>query len=123
MKTLSKAEEQLMEIIWRQEKLFLKDIIEALPVPRPATTTVATLLKRMQEKGYVEYELYGNSRAYFAKVDKDSYFARHLNNLVENYFNNSALEFASFFTTKTKMTGEQLNELKNIINRQLKGKK
>jgi BlaI family transcriptional regulator, penicillinase repressor len=59
---LSKAEEQLMELIWQQEKIFLKDLVEAHPDPKPASTTVATLLKRMQDKGFVGYELFGNSR-------------------------------------------------------------
>jgi BlaI family transcriptional regulator, penicillinase repressor len=62
MNQLSKTEEQLMEYIWKLEKVFMKDLIDCYPEPKPATTTIATLLKRMQDKGFVGYVLYGNSR-------------------------------------------------------------
>jgi BlaI family transcriptional regulator, penicillinase repressor len=65
---LSKTEERLMELIWRNEKVFLKDLIDSYPDPKPAPSTIATLLKRMQDKGFVGYKLYGNSRQYYPLV-------------------------------------------------------
>src|ERR1035437_3312770 len=97
---LSKTEEQLMELIWNHEKVFLKDLVDSFPDPKPATTTIATLLKRMQDKGFVGYTLFGNSREYYPLVNKDDYFSKHVNGMIRNYFGNSSLQFASFFTTK-----------------------
>ncbi len=73
MQQLTNAEEQLMEHLWRLEKAFMKDLLEAYPEPKPATTTVATLLKRMNQKGFVGFELYGNSRQYYPLVQKKDY--------------------------------------------------
>ncbi|MET0466965.1 MAG: BlaI/MecI/CopY family transcriptional regulator [Chitinophagaceae bacterium] len=123
MTKLAKAEEQLMELIWQQEKVFLKDLIEAHPDPKPAATTVATLLKRMQDKGFVGYELLGNSRRYFALVNKDDYFSKHIGDMVKDYFGDSALQFASFFTSNANLSTDELEELKKIINQEIKKKK
>ena len=123
MAKLSKSEEQLMEIIWAGEKVFLKDILEASPEPKPAATTVATLLKRMQDKGFVGYNLLGNSRQYYALVKKKDYFSKHVKGMVKNYFGNSALQFASFFTAVGGMTKSELEELRELIDLEIKKKK
>lgn len=120
---LSPAEEQLMEYIWQQEKAFMKDLIEAYPDPKPAGTTVATLLKRMTEKGVISFVQYGNSRQYHPLIKKEEYFSRHVKNLIENYFDNSAMQFASFFTKETKLTKKQLEELRKIIDSEIKKRK
>lgn len=120
---LSKTEEQVMECIWRQEKAYLKDIIDSFPDPKPASTTIATLLKRMQDKGFVAYETHGNTRQYYALVKKEDYFSKHVNGIIENFFGNSALQFASFFTANTKLTTKQLEELRKIIDQEIKKKK
>ena len=117
---LTKAEEQLMEIIWQQEKVFLKDILFAYPEPKPAGTTIATLLKRMQDKGFVAYETFGNSRQYFALVKKSDYFSKEVNGIIKNYFSNSALQFASFFTSSSNITQKELEDLKKIIDVEIK---
>jgi len=120
---LSKAEEQLMEIIWQQEKIFMKDIIEKYPEPKPATTTIATLLKRMQDKGFVSYNLFGNSREYYPLVKKADYFSKHVKGMIKKFFNNSPMQFASFFTTETNLTKAQLEDLKKLVDQQIKEKK
>lgn len=117
---LSKSEEQLMELIWKHEKVFMKDLLEMHPAPVPASTTIATLLKRMQDKGYVGYEIFGNSRQYYALVKKDDHFKKQMKGIVKDYFSNSALQFASFFTTSGNLTSEELEELKKIIDQQIK---
>ena len=94
---LSKTEEQLMEVIWNKEKVFLKDLIDSYPEPKPATTTIATLLKRMQDKGFVGYTLFGNSRQYYPLVKKEDYFSKHVKGIIKDYFGNSALQFAFLF--------------------------
>ena len=120
---LSNAEEQLMEHLWKLEKAFMKDLLEAYPEPKPATTTVATLLKRMIDKKFVAYNEFGNSREYYPLVKKSDYFSKHVNGLIKNFFDNSASQFASFFTTETNLSEKELEELKKIIDVQLQKKK
>ncbi len=120
---LSKTEEILMEQIWKHETIFMKDLIESFPDPKPASTTVATLLKRMQEKGFVGYKLFGNSRQYYPLIEKQDYFTKQVKGMIGNFFENSALQFASFFTTNTDLTNNELEELKKIIDEQIKHNK
>lgn len=120
---LSNSEEQLMEYIWQNEKIYMKELLNCYDDPKPATTTIATLLKRMQKKGFVGYELTGNSRAYYALVAKDNYFSSQVNDIISKYFDNSPSQFASFFTKETRMTKKQLEELKSIIDNEIKKKK
>lgn len=120
---LTDTEEQLMELIWERQKIFMKDIIEFYPDPKPAVTTIATLLKRMQNKGFVGYEVMGNSRQYFPLVKKSDYFSKHVNGLIKNFFGSSAMQFASFFTTETDLTAKELKDLKKIIDNELNRKK
>ncbi|MHA7058777.1 BlaI/MecI/CopY family transcriptional regulator [Aquimarina sp. M1] len=116
---LSKAEEQLMKYLWKLEKAFMKDLLDAFPEPKPATTTVATLLKRMTDKGFIDYTLYGKSREYYPLVKKTDYFSKHVNGLIKNFFNDSASQFASFFTSETNLSTLELEELKKIVDQEL----
>lgn len=116
---LPQTEEQLMQYIWDLQHAFLKDILEKYPEPKPAQSTTATLLKRLTDKGFIDFKTFGNSRSYFPIVSKDDYFTTHMNTIVANYFNNSALKFASFFTQKSKMTKKELEELKKIVDQQI----
>ncbi len=120
--TLSKSEEELMNIIWKLKKAFMKDLLEAYSEPKPATTTVATLLKRMIDKGFVSYKSYGRSREYYPLVRKKDYFSKHVKGLIKNFFNDSPSQFASFFTEETNLSKEELENLKRIIDQQLKDK-
>jgi BlaI family penicillinase repressor len=117
---LSKTEEQLMHYLWKRKKAFLKDLLEDFPEPKPATTTVATLLKRVNDKGFIGYELFGKSREYFPLIKKTDYFSNHVNGLIKNFFNDSANQFASFFTRETDLTTAELEELKKVIDAQIK---
>ena len=100
----------------------MKDLLESYPDPKPATTTISTLLTRMQEKNFVGYESLGKSREYFPLVTKESYFSKHLNSLIKNFFNDSPAQFASFFTKKAELTQDELEALKEIIDDQIKQK-
>lgn len=120
MQKLTKTEEYLMDMLWEHGNLFMKEIIELHSDPRPAPTTIATLLKRMQEKGFVGYNLYGNSRQYYPMVEKTDYFSNKVKGMVSNFFNDSPLEFASFFTSSTDLSDQQLVELREIIENEIK---
>lgn len=116
---LTPAEETLMQHLWSRGQAYMKDLIDAYDEPRPAATTVATLLKRMTDKGFVGYHERGNSREYHALVSSNDYFAKHVNGLIKNFFNNSAAQFASFFTTQTNLSADELAQLRKIIDEQI----
>jgi len=111
-----------MQYLWKLEKAFMKDLLDLFPEPKPAATTVATLLKRMTDKGFVSYKEYGKSREYFPQVQKSDYSSKQMNGMIKNFFNNSASQFASFFTQQTNMTSAELEELKKIIDSEIKKK-
>ncbi|NKI30706.1 BlaI/MecI/CopY family transcriptional regulator [Croceivirga thetidis] len=117
---LSKSEEELMNILWKLKKAFMKDLLESYPEPKPATTTVATLLKRMIDKGFVAYESIGRSREYYPLVKKKAYFSNHVNGLIKNFFNDSPSQFASFFTESANLSKEELQNLRDMIDQQIK---
>ena len=116
---LTVAEKDLMEIIWQKNTAFMKDIIEEYPEPKPATTTIATLLKRMQNKDLIGYKTYGNSRQYFPKVSKEVYFKEEMTSMIDKFFNSSASQFASFFTSNTKMSQSELKQLRDLIDQKI----
>lgn len=117
---LTDSEKVLMDILWEKKRIFMKDILEAYPDPKPAATTIATLLKRMQNKELVGYTLYGNSREYFPKVEKGEYFKEEMTSMIDRFFNSSVSQFASFFTSNAKLSQKQLKELRDIIDEQIK---
>lgn len=120
---LTQTEEELMQHLWKLEKAFMKDLLEEYSDPKPAPTTVATLLKRMTEKGFVDYEQMGRSRQYYPLVKKSDYFSKHVNGLIKKFFNNSASQFASFFTSETNLSEKELEELKAIVEQEIQKKK
>ena len=119
---LTNAEEQIMKLLWKLDKAFIRDLLNEFPDPKPAPTTVITLLKRMIDKGFVSYKQYGNSREYFPLIKKADYFSDHLNGLIKDFFNNSTVQFASFFTNETYMNKEELKELRDLVDRKITSK-
>ena len=115
---LSNAEEQVMKYIWKLERAYMKNIFEEFPKPKPAKTTISTLLKRMTGKGFVGFEQHGSNRLYYPLVKKTDYFSLHLKTLINDFFNNSATQFASFFTSEISET--ELKELRDLVEKQIK---
>jgi predicted transcriptional regulator len=120
---LTKAEEQVMRYLWTLEKAYLKNILDEFPDPKPATTTIATLLKRVIDKGFVGYNQHGSNREYFPRVKKTEYFSKQVNSMIKDYFNNSASQFASFFTSETNLNLTDLEEIKQLVELKIKTKK
>jgi len=120
---LTSAEEQIMKLLWKLEKAFIRDLLNEFPDPKPASTTVLTLLKRMIDKGFVSYKLYGNSREYYPLIKKSDYFSAHINGLIRDFFNNSTAQFASFFANETSLTQEELKELRDMVDKKIESKK
>ena len=119
-KTLTKAEEQIMQAIWKIEKGFLKDIIDALPEPKPHSNTVATVLKILVDKKFVGIETFGRLNQYHALVPKDDYTQSSIKSLVEGYFDGSFSSAVSFMVDKNKLSVADLEFLLKQIKKQKK---
>ena len=119
---LTNAEEQVMKFLWKLERAYLKNILDEFTEPRPAATTIATLLKRMTDKGFVGYNQHGSNREYFPLVQKTDYFAKNFNLLINDFFNNSTSQFASFFTNETNLSLSELEELKRLVEKRIENK-
>jgi BlaI family transcriptional regulator, penicillinase repressor len=116
---LTNAEEQVMKFLWKLEKAYMKNILDEFPEPKPATTTVSTLLKRMIDKGFVGYNQHGSNREYYPLIKKNDYFSKNINLLIKDFFNNSAAQFASFFTNETNLSLSELEELKKLVEKKI----
>ena len=108
-----------MKQLWRHGPSFLRDLLDTLPEPKPAKTTVATLLKRMVDKDVVGFKTFGNSRQYYPRVSKQAYFGNKLRGMIDDFFDASPTAFASFFTEEADFTPDQLRELQGLIDGKL----
>ena len=116
---LTNAEERVMKFLWKLERAYMKNILDEFSDPKPATTTIATLLKRMTDKGFVGYNQHGSNREYYPLVKKTDYFSKNFNLLIKDFFNNSASQFASFFTNETNLSLSELEELKRLVEKKI----
>ncbi|KPK85884.1 MAG: hypothetical protein AMS27_06415 [Bacteroides sp. SM23_62_1] len=123
MKELTRAEEQVMQCLWSLEKGFLKDIVEQFPEPKPAYTTVSTVIRVLVKKGFIGYRAYGKIHEYYPLVDRENYFKNHFRDLIRDYFSGSPGRFASFFAREGDLNLTELEEIRNLIEEQIKQKK
>lgn len=123
MKELTKAEEQIMQVLWEIEQGFVKDIIELLPEPKPAYNTVSTIVRILEKKNFVSYKAYGKTHQYYPIVSKDEYKKAFFGNFLKNYFSNSFTQMVSFFTNTDNVDINDLEELKSIIDQEIKENK
>ncbi|TQM48987.1 putative transcriptional regulator [Arcticibacter tournemirensis] len=122
MKELTKAEEQIMQILWQLEKGFVKDVIDELPEPKPAYNTVSTIIRILETKGFVDHEAFGKSHQYYPLVSKEQYKSFATEKLLTNYFSNSVEKMFSFFVKKEKIDLHEADEILKLI-KNLKNKK
>jgi BlaI family transcriptional regulator, penicillinase repressor len=115
MKELTKAEEQVMQYTWNLEKGYLKDIVEQFPDPKPAYTTISTVIRVLVKKGYIGYNTHNKVHQYYPLVPKDVYFKKHFKGIVKNFFNGSATSFASFFTESDELSLSELEKIRQLI--------
>ncbi|MDT3740139.1 MAG: BlaI/MecI/CopY family transcriptional regulator [Candidatus Kapabacteria bacterium] len=115
MKDLTKAEEQVMMILWQLDNAYVRDIVEKFSEPKPAYNTVSTIIRILEKKGFVSHIAYGNTHEYYALITKDDYRKFSLKNLVNNYFSNSYNQLVSFFAEKENFSLQDLEELKKQI--------
>lgn len=111
MKELTKAEEQVMQILWDLEKGFVKDVLEQLPEPKPAYNTVSTIIRILEKKEFVSYEAFGKTHQYYPIISKDDYTRHKTDNLVSGYFGGSAQEVLSYFVKEKQLNIKDIDEL------------
>lgn len=122
MKELTKAEEEVMQILWDLEKGFVKDILERFPEPKPAYNTVSTIVRILVKKGFVKYKAYGKTHEYYPSVEKDIYSKNFLNNFMGKYFSGSFSNLVSFFAKENNLSAREVEELMKNIKSDLKDK-
>lgn len=121
MKELTKSEEQVMQVIWKIGQGFANEIMTAFSEPKPAYNTVLTMVRILEKKGFVGHETFCKANRYFPLISKEEYSQNSLKGLVSNYFNGSYTELVSAFTKKEKLSVEQLQELKKMIEEAIEG--
>jgi predicted transcriptional regulator len=122
MKTLTKGEEQIMQVLWKLKQGFLKDILDNTPEPKPHSNTIATLIKILIEKGFITFETLGRNNLYKPAVSKTEYGRRSINQLVKGYFEGSPAMLISQFVTDNKLSDEELETLLKQIRSAKKNK-
>ncbi|MFO7978732.1 MAG: BlaI/MecI/CopY family transcriptional regulator [Bacteroidales bacterium] len=119
MKELTKAEEQVMQILWEMKAGFVKDIRAQFRDPKPAITTVSTIIRILEQKGFVGHRAYGKSHEYFPLVEKKTYTRVMMKGILLKYFSNSLRQMVSFFSKEKGLTVSELEELKQIIEEEI----
>ena len=119
-KELTRAEEQIMQILWQIEKGFVKDVMDELPEPKPAYNTVSTIIRILEQKGFADHTAYGKSHEYYPIVSKEQYRTFATEKLMDGYFENSVESMFSFFVKKNKLDVKEADEILKLIE-QMKG--
>jgi predicted transcriptional regulator len=119
MKELTKAEEQVMQYLWKLEKGFLKDIVDEFSEPKPAYTTVSTVIRVLVKKGFIAFNTYGKIHEYYPAISKSEYFRIHFKGLVKSFFNGSNTKFASHFTNGKDLNLSELEEIKQMVEQKI----
>jgi predicted transcriptional regulator len=115
MKELTKAEDQVMQILWQLNTAFVKDIIEKFPEPKPAYNTVSTIVRILESKGFIDHKAYGKTHEYFPVISKEKYTKFYLNNMLSGYFNGSFQNLVSFFAKENNLDTKDIEKLLNEV--------
>ena len=115
MRELTRAEEQIMQVLWEIDKGTVHDILARMPDPKPAYNTVSTIVRILEQKGFTDHKAYGRTHEYFPLINKKDYTKVHFRNFVTNYFGNSFHSLASFFTKEEKLSLTELEEIKQLM--------
>lgn len=115
MKELTKAEEEIMQILWELKTAFVKEIIENMPIPKPAYNTVSTIIRILQQKNMVDHKAFGKSHQYYPLISKEEYSKFKMEGLVKGYFSGSLSRMVSFFMEKGDVNAKELDEILKVI--------
>ena len=123
IRELTNAEEEVMQILWRLKKAFVKEILEKFSEPKPAYSTVSTIIRILLEKGFVNYRAYGRTYQYFPVISKDDYRKAQMSSFVKNYFSNSYQKMVSFFAREDSITVKDMEDIMEMMKKDQKDKK
>lgn len=115
MKKLTRKEEELMKILWKLKKAFVKDIVELYPAPKPHYNTISSLVRLLQDKGVIGFKQYGNTYQYFPLISKEEYRRSFMSDVVSDYFDNSYKSAVAFFVKEKGLSDAELDELVKLI--------
>ena len=119
MKELTRAEEQIMQVLWRLGRGIVKDILDELPEPRPAYSTVSTIVRILEKKGFVSYKAYGKTHEYYPLVTMNEYRRDYVKSLVNRFFGSSYQELVSFFARDRNLTLAELEDIQSSLRREI----
>jgi len=111
IRDLTKAEEQVMQILWEMQEALVRDMVDQFQEPKPAYNTVSTVLRVLEKKGFVDHKAYGTTYVYFPLISKKEYSKFQFTNLIKNYFNGSFPKMAAFFATENNLTIQELEAM------------
>ena len=114
VKELTKAEEQVMQILWQLKEGIVKDVLEKMPEPKPAYNTVSTVIRVLEGKGFIDHKAYGNSHVYFPLISEDEYKKFTFDKMMSNYFSNSYQSLVSFLVKEKNMSLQELEEITQL---------
>lgn len=120
MKQLTKAEEQVMQILWDIKKGFVKDVLDKMPAPKPAYNTVSTIIRILEKKGFVSYKAYGKTHEYYPVIEKNQYRSYYLKSMISGYFGGSFERLVSFFARDNEMDVQEMEELLKNVQKDIK---
>lgn len=123
MRELTRAEEQVMQVLWKIKKGFVKEILVHFNEPKPAYNTISTIVRILQEKGFVSHKAYGRTHEYFPIVSKSDYSKSHLKTFVKDYFSNSFEKMVSFFASEKSISVKEMEEIMKIMEGEVKKQK
>ncbi len=123
MKRLTKAEEQIMHVLWELDRGYVRDILDKLPLPKPAYNTVSTIIRILEKKGFVGYVAFGKAHEYYPLVTKMVYRKNYFKGFIQNYFGNSYQALTSFFTNEQDLSLEELEDLRQLLDKEIEKKK
>ncbi len=118
MKNLTKAEEQIIQILWQRDKASVKEVLARLPEPKPAITTVSTIIRILESKGFVAHEQVGRGFVYFPIVKKEDYTKFSMRKMINNYFDGSFKNLVSFFAKNEDIDVQELEEILKEIKKE-----
>jgi predicted transcriptional regulator len=123
MKELTRAEEEVMQILWQLEKGFVNDLLEQYPEPKPAYNTISTIIRILEKKGVVAHNSFGKTYEYYPMISKKEYTQQFMGNVVKGYFDNSYKKVVSFFTGNENLSMKEMEEIRRLIDEQITKRK
>ena len=112
---LTRAELEIMQILWQKERALVHDILDRMPEPKPAYNTVSTIVRILEKKGFVGHTAYGKTHEYYPLVGREEYTEHYMNNVLGNFFDGSLVQMVSFFTQRDNVSTEEFDQIIGML--------